>query len=126
MMNFTLHWDNEQQSCVRCDIRGFIKQVNWLEPINDMAGMALMSDAEKVSSMIVIPFGCFPFPNHPFSVMKTTILASQSYGLGKVAIVASNPFVRWLLQIRLMDDDIANSVFIVSNIAKARQLLQSA
>lgn len=122
-MDFRLTWDDEKQSCVRCDIRGFIGQVDWLVPINDMAGMALIGDEAGVSSLIIIPFWSFPFPNRPFKFIKQAILAGQSYGLGKVIIVASNPITRRLLNTRLMDSDITDCLFIVSNQAKAHAIL---
>lgn len=122
-MNFTLAWDNEQQTCVRCDIRGFIGQVDWLVPINDMAGMALIGDEASASSLIIIPFWSFPFPNRPFKFIKQAILAGQSYGLGKVVIVASNPITRRLLNTRLMDSDITDCLFVVANQKEGRDIL---
>jgi hypothetical protein len=122
-MNYQLAWDDDAQTIIRCEIRGFVGRVDWLMPINEVAGMALLSEQGKAHTIMHIPFFTFPFPNRPFEFVRQTIIAGHSYQLGKVVICAPNPITRALIGWKLMNADMKGKLYVVSTLAEARRLL---
>jgi hypothetical protein len=120
-MDYLLRWENE--SVIRCEVRGFISRFDWLVPINESAGMAILQNP-TARLLFVIPFFTFPFPKRPFRMIKQTVLAGHSYGFGLVLIVAFNPVTRLLIHTKLMDDDLRGKLAILTSMKQAHALLK--
>ncbi len=123
-MKITLTWDDEAQTVVKWEFRGFIGLVEYMRYANETASMAILSESGKAHSLMQIPFFTFPFPQRSFKYMAQTIHAAHSYDMGLVVVAASNPFTRLLLQWKLGSADLREAFYVVSSMGAGRALLK--
>jgi hypothetical protein len=113
-------WDDDSQQIVRWEFQGLFGFINFIEPSNETAGMALLSPSGKAHTLIYVRFWQFPLPDRPFYHLAQIITANQFYGFGDVVIAANNPFTRGLLRWKLN----GTPFLLATSLARGRQQLQ--
>lgn len=123
-MQVKLFWDNDDQTIIRWEFSGLIGITNYIVPINESAGMAMMANG-KADNIINLGYK-LPFPNRRIRALEQAIAAAHWYGLGIVVIVTRNPIARLILRFTLLkSSQLQGVLYTAQTVDEAYQIIEA-
>lgn len=98
-MRYTLGWDNDEQTVMRVDLRVGIGIFDYMPPLNDAGGWALMADGDV--GMVMNLGWQIPFPARGFGSLHTQIIGAP-HNIRPIVIVCANPLTRLVMTLLLL------------------------
>jgi hypothetical protein len=99
-MKFTMVWEDETQTVTRIDITGGIGFLDYIVPMNEAGGWALLADG---NIDVIVNMGMpIPFPARPFPRVRDALMGAPR-NITSIIIVSANSVTRMVTQAMLLN-----------------------
>jgi hypothetical protein len=121
-MNFSMTWDDDAETIVRIDITGGVGLLDYIVPMNEAAGLAMIADGQVA---VIVNMGMtIPYPARPFPRVRDALMGAPR-NIDAIVLASGNPLTRLTTRIMLLNPyrELSAKVHLVDSLAAARQLV---